>query len=96
MELPVVCTDADGLAENVADGVSGYVVPRRDAEELARAVSRLSRDSGLRRGMGRAGRERVSSLFRPEWQSRAFQEFYQATLGRSDREATPPDNAPRM
>ncbi len=30
MKLPVVCTDADGLPENVENGVTGIVVARRD------------------------------------------------------------------
>ena len=42
VEVPVVCTDADGLRENVVDGVTGLVVPRRDASALAAALERLA------------------------------------------------------
>ena len=56
MTLPVVCTDAGGLGEAVADGESGFVARRRDAEGLADGLMRLAEDPGLRTAMGSAGR----------------------------------------
>lgn len=38
MARPVVCGDADGLPENVEDGVTGYVVPRRDPMAMTHAL----------------------------------------------------------
>jgi colanic acid/amylovoran biosynthesis glycosyltransferase len=82
MELPVVCSDADGLAENVGHEETGLVVPRRDDAALAEALLRLARDGELRRRMGRAGRVRVSQRFRPARQIDAFVSLYTALLGR--------------
>jgi colanic acid/amylovoran biosynthesis glycosyltransferase len=76
MAVPVVCSDADGLAENVADGVTGFVVPRRDAQALASAVVRLAADPALRVRMGRAGRERVRARFDRTRQLDAIEAFY--------------------
>ncbi len=76
MALPVVCSDADGLAENVADGVTGFVVPRRAPEALAAALARLAADPALRWRMGVAGRDRVQTCFRPEAQIDAFGCFF--------------------
>lgn len=76
MGLPVVCTDADGLAENVADGLTGLVVPRRAPEAMAAALKRLATDPALRVRLGAAGRERVSRDFRPAHQIEAFERFY--------------------
>lgn len=76
MRLPVVCTDADGLAENVLTGVSGYVVPRRDPKAMADKIYNLARDAALRKRMGNAGRQRVESRFNLPKQIEAFQEFY--------------------
>ena len=76
MALPVVCSDADGLAENVADGLTGFVVLRRAPEALADALVRLAADPALRRQMGAAGRERVESCFRLEGQIAAFDRFF--------------------
>ena len=81
MALPVVCSDADGLAENVADGLTGFVTPRRDPVALAEALARLAADAALRRRMGTAGRERAQACFRPAAQIAAFDRFYRALAG---------------
>lgn len=82
MAVPVVCSDADGLAENVADGLSGFVTPRRDPAALAEGLARLAADPALRQRMGAAGRERVLACFRPDDQIAAFDEFYRRIAGR--------------
>jgi glycosyltransferase involved in cell wall biosynthesis len=80
MELPVVCTDADGLSENVADGETGFVVPRRDAWALASKLALVAGDPNLRRQLGEAGRRRVLKRFRRADQIDAFERFYHAVL----------------
>jgi colanic acid/amylovoran biosynthesis glycosyltransferase len=80
MELPVVCTDADGLSENVADGETGFVVPRRDAWALANKLALVAGDPDLRRRLGEAGRRRVLKCFRRADQIDAFERFYRAVL----------------
>jgi glycosyltransferase involved in cell wall biosynthesis len=80
MGLPVVCTDADGLAENVADGVTGFVVPRRDATALTEALVRLAADRQLRRRMGSAARERAEAGFDISRQLDELDEMYRTTL----------------
>ena len=77
--LPIVCTDADGLRENVVDGETGFVVARRDPAALAAAITRLT-DHELRARMGVAGRRHVAESFQPERQIDAFVELYEATL----------------
>jgi glycosyltransferase involved in cell wall biosynthesis len=64
--LPVIATDVGGLAEAVADGDTGRLVPHGDEEELARALGELLGDEDLRRRLGRAGRERWAQRFRVE------------------------------
>lgn len=80
MALPVVTTDADGLAENVADGETGFVVPRRDPDALAVPLKRLARDPHLRRRMGQAGRRRVRRHFRPDQELDGFEKLYRGAL----------------
>jgi colanic acid/amylovoran biosynthesis glycosyltransferase len=88
MELPVVCTDADGLPENVENGVTGIVVERRNPKALSDALAELAGDPDLRRRMGEAGRARVASRFRTEDQIEAFGQLYRTVLaGRSGRES---------
>lgn len=62
---PVV-TDTGGSPELVVDGVSGFVVPPRDAQGLADAIEKLYRDDDLRKRMGEAARERIATAFRNE------------------------------
>ena len=71
-EVAVVASDAGGLPEVVEDGVTGRVVPRGDAGALGRAIGELLADPGLRRRMGKAGRERALRLF--DW-DRSAEEF---------------------
>jgi glycosyltransferase involved in cell wall biosynthesis len=80
MGLPVVCSDAGGLPENVEDGVTGIVVPRRDSQAIAAAVARLADDSQLRGKMGRAGRERALATLSLDRQLDEFEALYEAVL----------------
>lgn len=76
LALPVVCSDAGGLPENVSDGETGFVVPRRDAQSMAEKLAELARDPALRRRMGAAGRLRVVERFQLDDQMRAFDGLY--------------------
>ena len=61
--LPVLCTPVGTVEDAVTDGVNGLLVPPRDIEALADALARLVADPGLRRSLGRAGRERFLAEF---------------------------------
>lgn len=60
--LPVVASDIPGYDEVVRDGVEGLLVPPRDPEALARAVSVLLDDPGLAARLSAAGRERAAAF----------------------------------
>lgn len=64
--LPVVASDIDGLREQVIDGVTGLLVPPRQATPLAAALNRLAGDPGRRAAMGAAGRERAVARYDEE------------------------------
>lgn len=76
MQLPVVASDAGGLPENVEDGRTGFIVPRRDPVALADKLAVLATDADLRRRMGAAGRARVENCFSLPRQIAAFDRFY--------------------
>ena len=64
MEKPIITTDAAGCREAVEDGITGFMVPARDAAKLAEAMRELMElSSGRRAAMGRAGREKVMKEF---------------------------------
>jgi glycosyltransferase involved in cell wall biosynthesis len=79
-EAPVVATDAGGLPEVVENGVTGFVVPKGDANAIAVAVDKLLSDPALRVRMGKAGRERALSRF--DWMNAAqsFETLYRQLL----------------
>ena len=61
-----VATDCGGSPELVTDGVSGLIVPVRDANALGSAFRRLYQEPELRRSLGAAARERIGENFRIE------------------------------
>ena len=61
--LPVVATDVGGASEQIADGVTGRLVPRGDTRAFADALAALARDPALRTRYGAAGRARIAALF---------------------------------
>ena len=52
MGRPVITTDAPGCRETVEDGVSGFLVPARDAEALAGAMEKFIQNPELIGQMG--------------------------------------------
>ncbi len=63
---PMVATDVPGCREIVLDGVTGLLVPPRDAQSLAAALERLAGDAALRRRMGAAARDLVERALSDE------------------------------
>ena len=59
----VVGTAAGGIPEAVEDGVTGRVVPARQPEALAAALTEVLLDRGRREAMGQAGRARFLDRF---------------------------------
>ena len=60
MEKAIVSTDIIGVnGSSVIDGVTGLIVPPRNAEALADAMDRIASDRELARNLGRQGRERI-------------------------------------
>jgi colanic acid/amylovoran biosynthesis glycosyltransferase len=80
MALPVVCTDAGGLPENVGHEVTGFVVPRRDPVALAERLEQLARDPALRRRLGRAARLRAETALDLSHQLDGFEALYRDLL----------------
>jgi glycosyltransferase involved in cell wall biosynthesis len=76
MRLPMVATRVPGCVDAIQDGVTGTLVPPRDAGSLAGAIRRYLEDPELRAQHGHAGRERVLREFRREaiWEA-LYQEY---------------------
>jgi glycosyltransferase involved in cell wall biosynthesis len=61
--LPVVATNIRGCREEVVNGVTGFLVPPRDAESLAAAIVKILSSADLAARMGRAARRRILTAF---------------------------------
>lgn len=80
MGLPVVASRVPGCVDAVRDGLTGALVPPRDAIALAAAIRRYLADPELRRHHGEAARERVVRDFRQEAVWEALYEEYSRLL----------------
>ena len=65
MELPVVGSRTGGIAEIIAAGETGLLVPPGDSGALAEACRYLLSNPAVGREMGKRGRKRVLSEFHP-------------------------------
>ncbi len=76
----IVASDIPGYRTAVTHGREGLLVPPRDPEAIARAIVQLARDEGLRREMGRRGRE---TALRYDWPivARRLETIYRSVLG---------------
>jgi glycosyltransferase involved in cell wall biosynthesis len=61
--LPVLVSDAEGLAEVVLHEQTGLIVPRDDVKAGALALVRLAGDAVLRERLGQAGRRHVQEHY---------------------------------
>jgi glycosyltransferase involved in cell wall biosynthesis len=59
--LPIITTNAGGVAELVRDGVNGLIVPQRSPASLAVALNELLHDEPRRRRMAEANREKAAA-----------------------------------
>ncbi|HEV2775217.1 MAG TPA: glycosyltransferase, partial [Solirubrobacteraceae bacterium] len=80
MGLPVVCSDAGGLPENVEHDVSGFVVERRDAGAMADRLAQLAAQPALRERMGGAARRRAETVLSDTHQLDQFEALYEELL----------------
>jgi colanic acid/amylovoran biosynthesis glycosyltransferase len=81
--LPVVSTLHNGIPDGVLDGVSGFLVPEKDAGALAERMLRLLGDGALRLSMGAAGRAFVSGKYDIPLLTRRTIELYEGAAGAS-------------
>jgi len=87
MALPVVATNIRGCREEVLDGVTGFLVPPRDASALADRLARLLSRPDEARKMGEAARRRAVEQFDYrlvlERQWKVYEKLMRERLGRT-------------
>ncbi len=72
----IVVTPVGGIPEAVEHEVHGLLVPPGDVAALAQAISQLLHDSGLRKRLGQAARERIKERYATEVVLECLYELY--------------------
>lgn len=81
--LPVIATAVGGSPEVIEEGVTGHLIPARDAGAIFDAISDLFRDHERARRMGEAGRCRVARRFSMDVTVREYESLYEELAGRA-------------
>lgn len=81
MGLPVISSAISGIPELIEDGVSGLLVPARDADALARALAKLLDDKALAARFAVRGRDCVGRHFDARESSKCLQALFTQVLG---------------
>jgi len=76
MGVPVICSDADGLPENIVNNVTGFVLPKWDIMAIADKLEWCYKNPDEAVKMGQAGAQRARLYFKLEDQIDAFEIFY--------------------
>ena len=76
MALPIVCTNAGGLPENVEDNVTGFIVPKWDAKAIADKIEWYYNNKAALSVIGKNGAIRARENFKIDDQVKAFIDLY--------------------
>jgi len=87
--MPIVATDVGSLHQVITAGVEGVLIPSREPQLLAEAISRLAQDHDTAKRMGRAAYRKVQNYRAGTW-SRAHHSLIEAVFGTI--EATEPSH----
>lgn len=76
--LPLIGTSVGGIPEQITDGESGYLIPRKDWRQLAARLQSLLTDPQLRVQFGAAGKARFEKDFQYSRMLDRVEQVYQA------------------
>lgn len=76
----VIGSAAGGMAEMISDGVSGRLVPPKNADAIASTLAELIRQPALRARLGAAARETVLARYGPAVMGPAIEKSYKKAI----------------
>ncbi|MFA6184292.1 MAG: glycosyltransferase family 4 protein [Parcubacteria group bacterium] len=79
--LPIIATETGGTDELVEDGINGFVVKMKDAQDLAEKIEIILKDKDLCRKMGQESREMAEKM---SWKNVAgeYYELYKKVVNK--------------
>jgi L-malate glycosyltransferase len=87
--LPVVASNTQGLPDVVVDRLTGRLVPPKQPEALAKAMSPLAEDPDLRQRMGAAGRQFIAEHYDWSRNVRQMEHVYEVALAGRKQQSVP-------
>jgi len=93
---PVVCTDIGGNRELVIHEETGFLVPTKSPDALARRILSLLTDDNLARNMGEAARQRFESEFTLDRMVQEYEQLYLELWSKYGSDTTSSDAVPPM
>jgi colanic acid/amylovoran biosynthesis glycosyltransferase len=80
--LPIIGSRVGGIPECMLEGKTGFLVPERDEDALARRMAELLEDPVRRHRMGTAGRALIEDRFDIDRQTAVLENYYDSLIGR--------------
>lgn len=77
MELPVVATEVGGLSEVISPNQEGFLTPSGSVEGLYSSILKLIENHGLRKKMGKMGREKVIRQYSFDGRVKKLEKIYE-------------------
>ncbi len=78
--VPVIATKVGGIPELIEDGVSGVLVPAKNAKMLADAIKTVLLDNNLRESLSIHGQKRINNNFHPTIICQKLLDYYNEVL----------------
>jgi glycosyltransferase involved in cell wall biosynthesis len=78
--IPAIGSRIPGVMDTIKDGETGILVEPGNTAELREAMSRLTKDGGLRRQLGRSARLNVEADFSAVEVVRSYIEMFRSKL----------------
>lgn len=80
MEMPVVVTDVGGNSELIESGRDGILVPDREPEAMANAISEVLKSQEIARSLSQASRQKIAEKFHDRRSAEILYECLQKAL----------------
>lgn len=81
----IVASDCGGVPEMIRHGIDGLIARTENADDFARALDRMIRQSSLRDRLGRSARQRAEARYSADRVALRSVEFYEWAVGSSAR-----------
>jgi glycosyltransferase involved in cell wall biosynthesis len=92
---PVIGARIGGIPEMIEDGTDGYLFEPGNASDLRKKIEQLLGESeGRQRGMGKAARTKIATLYNEQLHYEGLMEVYENALSRKSKGRKKPEGPP--